>query len=201
MKSWKVANAVAFILVFSIDHVSAQADGNPHNWDRRRRCDQTDYDPPCTTCEGYGGIPYGDKNDQIYLTTCEIIKNASAIKNPVKPVWGTTFTLHNYNEILSVQKQALLFQFVSFKYFQRETCYRADSGSQVYDARDGFRTSIWFERKDCCWQCDDHGAASGYKHVDNQQAAVVCSRSPPMYMYKRSSRLRSHKPKNVSSSI
>ena len=138
MKSWKVPSAVAFILVFSIDHVSAQADGNPHNWDRRRRCDQTDYDPPCTTCEGYGGIPYGDKNDQIYLTTCEIINNASAIKNPVKPVWGTTFTLHNYNEVLIGPKtDPFCFNAFPSNTSKGKLCYRADSGSQVYDARDG----------------------------------------------------------------
>ena len=43
--------------------VNGQADGNPHHWDRRRRCDQTDYSPPCRTCEGYGGIPYGKNKD------------------------------------------------------------------------------------------------------------------------------------------
>ena len=138
MKSWKVANVVALILVSSIDHVAAQADGNPHNWDRRRRCDQTDYDPPCRTCEGYGGIPYGDENDQIHLTSCEIINNASAIKNPVKPVWGTTFTLHHYNEIL-IGPKTDPFCFNSFpsNTSAGKLCYRADSGSQTYDAKDG----------------------------------------------------------------
>ena len=31
--------------------VLGQSDVNPHNWDRRRRCDQIDYDPPCGICE------------------------------------------------------------------------------------------------------------------------------------------------------
>ena len=38
------------------------------DWDRRRRCDLFDYDPPCGICEGYGGVPYGDENDQIDLS-------------------------------------------------------------------------------------------------------------------------------------
>ena len=43
-------------------YVGQGSDGNPHNWDRRRRCDGTDYTPACGVCEGYGGIPTGDAN-------------------------------------------------------------------------------------------------------------------------------------------
>ena len=43
-------------------YVGQGGDGNPHNWDRRRRCDGTDYTPACGVCEGYGGIPTGDAN-------------------------------------------------------------------------------------------------------------------------------------------
>ena len=41
-------------------------------WDRTRRCDQQDYDPPCGPCEGVGGIPTGSENDEITLTTCQV---------------------------------------------------------------------------------------------------------------------------------
>ena len=41
-------------------------------WDRTRRCDQQDYDPPCGPCEGVGGIPTGSDNDEITLTTCQV---------------------------------------------------------------------------------------------------------------------------------
>ena len=115
-----------------------QADGNPHNWDRRRRCDQTDYSPPCRTCEGYGGIPYGDENDQIHLTTCEIVNNATAIQNPVKPVWGPKFTLHHYNEVLIGPKtDPFCFNAFPSNTSKGKLCYRADSGSQTYDAKGG----------------------------------------------------------------
>ena len=47
-------------------------DGNPHGWDRLRRCDQ-DQLPRCKPCEGIGGHAYGDKNDQIDLVECSVV--------------------------------------------------------------------------------------------------------------------------------
>ena len=115
-----------------------QADGNPHKWDRRRRCDQTDYSPPCGTCEGYGGVPYGDKNDEIHLTTCEVVNNASAVKDPVKPVWGVAFTVNDYNEILIGPKtDPFCFNAFPSNSSVGKLCYRADSGRQVFDAKGG----------------------------------------------------------------
>ena len=51
-------------------------DGNPHNWDRRRRCDQTEYEPPCGVCEGVGGIAFGDDNQDITLTPCAPVRTS-----------------------------------------------------------------------------------------------------------------------------
>ena len=94
------------------------ADGNPHGWDRMRRCDHAGYTPKCGLCEGYGGIPYGeegcsghgigldsqltkppllsflrlagDDNDQITLTTCAPVANASDVdpKTLKRPIWS-----------------------------------------------------------------------------------------------------------------
>ena len=82
--------------------VGAQSDGNPHSWDRTRRCDHTDYDPPCGVCEGIGGIAFGDDNDDITLTSCEPVANASDIDPTtlIKPVWATTWTADIYCESL-----------------------------------------------------------------------------------------------------
>jgi len=128
---------VACLLVLlTVPVVYSQQDGNPHNWDRRRRCDQTDYNPPCGICEGYGGIPYGDENDQIHLTSCEPIANASSIKNPVKPVWGTTFTVRNYNEIIIGPKtDPFCFNAFPSNSSEGKLCYRPDSGMQTYQAK------------------------------------------------------------------
>jgi len=92
------------------------------------------YTPPCGICEGYGGIPYGDENDKITLTTCKPIANASNITNPVKPVWGAQFTAKNYNEVL-IGPKTDPFCFNSFPSNSSigKLCYRKDSGRQVYD--------------------------------------------------------------------
>ena len=49
----------AALALIVVSGVTAQFDGNPHGWDRKRRCDHTAYEPPCGACEGYGGIPTG----------------------------------------------------------------------------------------------------------------------------------------------
>ena len=67
--------------------VSSQSDGNPHGWDRQRRCDHTDYDPPCGLCEGIGGIVWGDDNKDITITSCTPIMEAHEIENAPKPLW------------------------------------------------------------------------------------------------------------------
>ena len=84
----------------------AQSDGNPHNWDRSRRCDHTDYDPPCGTCEGFGGIPTGDDNDAITLTSCEVVANATDVDAAtlIKPVWRQKWHVDPYFEVLIGKK-------------------------------------------------------------------------------------------------
>ena len=144
------------LLVSSISLARSQADGNPHGWDRRRRCDHDSYTPQCGACEGYGGIPYGDKNEEIYLTTCEPANSTSI---PVKPKWGPVFTVNYYNEVLIGHKTDP-FCFNAFPSNDSrgerragsarcscrnrhdpifacpgELCYRADSGQQTYNAK------------------------------------------------------------------
>ena len=68
-------------------------DGNPHNWDRRRRCDQTEYRPACGICEGVGGIAFGDDNQDITLARC--VPVTTNVSDPVKPNWGDRFTANH----------------------------------------------------------------------------------------------------------
>ena len=37
----------AALALIVVSGVTAQFDGNPHGWDRKRRCDHTAYEPPC----------------------------------------------------------------------------------------------------------------------------------------------------------
>ena len=125
----------AILCVVLVGVALAQGDGNPHQWDRKRRCDHTDYTPACTICEGVGGIPHGDENSQIQLTTCEPVANASDISEAVHPVWGTQYTVPFYNEVL-IGPKTDPFCFTAFPSNSSvgKLCYRQDSGRQVYDA-------------------------------------------------------------------
>ena len=51
---------------------------------------------------GYGGIPYGDRNDQIQLSTCSPVATAEEIDPDtlVSPKYGSTWTLPEAHEIL-----------------------------------------------------------------------------------------------------
>eukprot|EP00933_Yihiella_yeosuensis_P034621 TRINITY_DN280_c0_g1_i1.p1 TRINITY_DN280_c0_g1~~TRINITY_DN280_c0_g1_i1.p1 ORF type:complete len:549 (+),score=119.48 TRINITY_DN280_c0_g1_i1:79-1725(+) len=64
-------------------------DGNPHKWDRKRRCDQDQF-PRCQMCEGIGGKAWSDKNEDIELTPCTPVAapkdvNMSTVAPPVYP--------------------------------------------------------------------------------------------------------------------
>ena len=124
---------IAFTLSLLPFVTSQGADGNPHHWDRRRRCDQTQYTPACGICEGTGGIPYGDQNNEIHLTSCSPI--TTNVTNPIHPIWGEQFTAQHYNEVL-IGPKTDPFCFNSFPSNSSvgKLCYRADSGRQVYDA-------------------------------------------------------------------
>ena len=52
--------------------------------------------------KGYGGIPTGDRNDQIQLSTCTPVATADEIdpETLIPPQWGTTWTLPEAHEIL-----------------------------------------------------------------------------------------------------
>ena len=51
---------------------------------------------------GYGGIPYGDRNDQIQLSTCTPVGSADEIDPNTlhPPQWGYQWTLEEAHEIL-----------------------------------------------------------------------------------------------------
>ena len=64
---------ISLLMILSPIVVFGQSDGNPHNWDRRRRCDQIDYDPPCGICEVRSSTETSNK--QINNKTTRAIKN------------------------------------------------------------------------------------------------------------------------------
>lgn len=138
-------------LVYSLSFafvISDGSDGNPHGWDRTRRCDHTDYSPPCGTCEGIGGIPYGDDNDEITLTSCDVVANASDVdaSTLIKPVWGPKWSAPVYFEILIGPKvDPFCFSVIPSNSSTGDLCYRADYGSQIYDMTEGGPGAVRFD--------------------------------------------------------
>jgi len=126
-----------FALFFLVDIVRAQAgqgaDGNPHGWDRRRRCDGTDYSPVCGQCEGYGGIPYGDDNEEITLSSCEAVPDDPARKK-IQPIWSTKMTMSPYYSVqIGPKKDPFCFQAIPENTSVGALCYQRQTGSQVYE--------------------------------------------------------------------
>jgi len=73
---------------------SGPDDGNPHGWDRSRRCDQ-DGMPRCQLCEGIGGKAWSDKNHDIELTPCEVVAQAKDVNmsTVAPPLYPKAFTV------------------------------------------------------------------------------------------------------------
>ena len=123
-------------IISLISCVLSQSDGNPHNWDRQRRCDNDDYYPQCGLCEGIGGMPWGDKNEEIKMTTCTPIANATDVdmSTVAKPYYPLTFTNKGFHEILIGQKNDP-FCFKSFPGpdSKGDHCYMPQEGTFHYD--------------------------------------------------------------------
>jgi len=77
-----------------LNYTDGPDDGNPHGWDRFRRCDQ-DQLPRCQLCEGVGGMARADNNSDYIKTPCEIVANASDVdpKTVAPPLYPKRFTV------------------------------------------------------------------------------------------------------------
>lgn len=118
-------------------------DGNPKDWDRQRRCDQ-DGMPRCQLCEGIGGKAYGDPNEDIVMTTCEVVANASDVdpKTVAPPLYPKAFTVKRkdgkqggYSDTLIGWKtDPFCFGFFPQNDSIKPLCYRSeDSTVKYYD--------------------------------------------------------------------
>jgi len=121
-------------------------DGNPKGWDRKRRCDQ-DQMPRCQLCEGIGGRAWSDKNEDIDLTTCEIVSKAADMNRSLRatvapPLYPKQFTVRRkdgkqggYSDTLIGWKtDPFCFGFFPQNDSIKPLCYRSeDSTVKYYD--------------------------------------------------------------------
>jgi len=118
-------------------------DGNPKGWDRKRRCDQ-DQMPRCQLCEGIGGRAWSDKNEDIDLTTCEVVAEAKDVNmsTVTKPLYPKTFTSRRKNgkqggysdTLIGWKTDPFCFGFFPQNDSIKPLCYRSeDSTVKYYD--------------------------------------------------------------------
>jgi len=90
------------LVVVLLQEINSQSDGNPHKWDRNRRCDNDDYDPPCGLCEGIGGLAWSDKVKDIKLTTCIPVAQPEEVEKSTiaDPYLPDVFTNTGFYEVL-----------------------------------------------------------------------------------------------------
>ena len=91
-----------------MNEAHAVCDGNPHSWNRTRRCDAFDSECPeaykdCGVCEGVGGIAYGDKPDEFKPAQCTPIATAEEMKSknvkPIAPIFPENFINTGFHEV------------------------------------------------------------------------------------------------------
>jgi len=120
---------------------SGPDDGNPHGWDRQRRCDQ-DGMPRCKLCEGIGGQAYGDANADITMTTCTVVAEAKDVdpKTVAPPIYPKQFTVKRkdgkdggYSDTLIGWKtDPFCFGFFPQNDSVKPLCYRSETSSVKY---------------------------------------------------------------------
>merc|ERR1719326_621847 len=110
---------------------------SPHQWDRKRRCDQ-DYHPRCSLCEGVGGIAWNDKNEDIHIVPCTPIANASdvdpkTVKRPFQPPNFTVSYPGYYEVLIGRKRDPFCFEFFPMNNASGTLCYRAEEADWTYD--------------------------------------------------------------------
>lgn len=115
--------------------IDAQSDGNPFGWDRARRCDHIDYDPPCGPCEGVGGIAKSDKADDISIAACEVVgvQDAFSLK---RPVWGPDFSVVSHEILIGKKNDVACFQAFPSNDSTAAMCYKPQEVVLYNEMRD-----------------------------------------------------------------
>lgn len=119
---------------------SATCDGNPHAWDRTRRCDQVDDACPdadwasaCGQCEGIGGIAASDDNDDIIVPACKAVR--SPLLTPSPPVFPRRYTNDRFWEVqIFVKHDPLCLAQIPAMVSNGTHCYKPQQGTFNYDA-------------------------------------------------------------------
>lgn len=142
---------IRFLLSFLlIIQIQAVCDGNPHGWDRQRRCDGNNLcpgDKECGICEGVGGIPFGDENEQIKLTKCTPVATPNQFKDPpTPPSFPDTFKNTGFYEVqIFVKHDPLCFVQVPDVISNGTHCFKPQQGTFYFSWEEKKAMMDYFE--------------------------------------------------------
>jgi len=156
-----------FAVALGLPLAASQADGNPHNWDRNRRCDHSDYDPPCGPCEGLGGYVNSDIADHITVASCELEKVYDA-STRIRPVWGADLTEKKSHEILIGKKtDPACFQAFPSNDSTAENCYKPQECAIYSDMNDYKALILTANQAGNAWGVAGNVSSTIYHQGDN----------------------------------
>jgi len=117
-------------------------DGNPHNWNRTRRCDEDCWDPICGVCDGVGGIANSDRADDFRPTPCEPIMSADEYRqlnggsDPSPPLFPKVYTNNNtFFLLIGIKNDPFCFQVFPGPNSTFTNCYQPNQGIAYADTK------------------------------------------------------------------
>lgn len=125
---------------------SSVCDGNPHQWDRIRRCDQYDARCPdatwaknCSLCEGVGGLALTDGSKGFRPTTCTVVATPEQLeregKQPKRPIWPQTFVNTGfYEQQIFVHHDPFCLAQIPSMVSNGTHCFKNQEGTFNYDS-------------------------------------------------------------------
>ena len=135
----------AILSTFIFLTVDAVCDGNPHQWNRTRRCDQYDAHCPsaswgsnCSLCDGIGGLSSSDKNSAFLPTTCTPVMSPDEMKiagiTPKLPLWEKTFVNTGfYEQQIFVKRDPFCLAQIPAMTSNGTHCFKNQEGTFNYD--------------------------------------------------------------------
>jgi len=144
-------------LISLLTATQAVCDGNPHNWNRTRRCDQFSSDCPalysnCSLCEGIGGLSKNDQDTTFVPTSCTPVATPSQLKqqglSPIIPIWPKTFINTGfYEQQIFVKRDPFCFAQIPAMTSNGTHCYKNQEGTFNYDATQASLRIDYFKSK------------------------------------------------------
>jgi hypothetical protein len=149
---------LALLTLASTTSVFAVCDGNPHNWDRQRRCDEFSSVCPnaswasCEPCDGVGGLSNNDSMSSFTPTSCSVVATPTELKQqgktPLLPMWPKTFINTGfYEQQIFVKHDPFCLAQIPAMTSKGTHCFKNQQGTFNYDSTQSSLRIDYFKSK------------------------------------------------------